>query len=301
MDSAKHKLNYRLLRLNNMQNPRFIDKNDVGVARYFRDIRKYKPLGQDEEQEMIIKIKANAPNSEQLKAKLIGSHLPFVIMFAKRYCPRRGGFLLDLIQEGNYGMLVALDNFNMKINTKFLSYANAWIIKYMFAFLAKNNLIKRNNRTRTFGIDTRLRNEFFNTYGYEPTSQDMLDMFAEIGIPIKHKEDLDEITVLPLDVPPTVQPMEVSDDSEIVIEYGEDNTIAEDLDTKLNIAKVREVMKELTPLESYIIRKKFGFDDGIEEDANYIARELHTTSYAVNKAMQSAFRKIRRHRALFGE
>lgn len=298
MESKRHKIDYRLLNINNLNNPRFVDKDDENIQRYFRDIRKYKVLSQDEEQNIIKRIKSGDSDSESLKTKLVCSHQPFVIMFAKRHCPHDSGQLLDLIQEGNYGMLIALENFNIETNVKFITYANAWIIKFMYKFLENNDLIQRNNRSKTFGVDVKVREKFIKDYGYEPTSQELLEIFNEMGIGIKYKEDLDNITIVSMDTPPAAKPEGVDDDNEIIIEYGEDNTILEDLDKTFDAEKVRGLMKSLTPDEAMVIRKRFGFN-GVEEDVSTIAHEMGITVYIVNKIMESAFEKIKKHKILF--
>ena len=285
MKTERHKIDYRLLNINNLNNPRFVDKDDENIQRYFHDIRKYKVLSQDEEQTIIKRIKSGDQ--------------PFVIMFAKRHCPHESGQLLDLIQEGNYGMLIALENFNIENNVKFITYANAWIVKYMYKFLENNDLIQRNNRSKTFGVDVKVREKFIKDYGYEPTSQELLDIFNEMGIGIKYKEDLDNITVVSMDTPPAAKPNGIDDDDEVVIEYGEENTITEDLDKNMNIDKVRAIMKYLNDNETKVIRCKFGFDNGVERDEIAIAHELGMTVYMVGKLLESAFNKLKKYRFLF--
>lgn len=299
MKAERHKFDYRLLNINNLNNPRFIDKDDENIQRYFRDIRKYKILPQQEEQEYIKRIKNGDIDSNNLKTKLICSHQPFIIMFAKRHCPHESGQLLDLIQEGNYGMLMALENFDVNTNVKFITYANAWIVKYMYKFLENNDLVQKTNRSKTFGMDVKVREKFIKDYGYEPTSQELWEVFNEMGITIKFKEDLDIITIMSLDNPPSVKPDGLEDDDDIVIEYGEENTYNEDIDASLDVAKVRRILGILNDDESKVIRKRFGIDNGIEEDMGTIAYELGISVYKVNQVVESAFAKLRRFKFLF--
>ena len=71
MKATRHKINYQLMNINNLRNPRFVDRDDENTLRYFRDIRKYKLLSQDEEQEIIKRIKIGDVKTEELKTKLI--------------------------------------------------------------------------------------------------------------------------------------------------------------------------------------------------------------------------------------
>lgn len=298
MKTERHKIDYRLLNISNLKNPRFVDKDDENTLRYFHDIRKYKLLSQDEEQDIIRRIKLGDMKTDELKTKLICSHQPFVIMFAKRHCPHESGQLLDLIQEGNYGMLMALENFNIESNVKFITYANAWIIKYMYKFLENNELIQRNNRSKTFGVDVKVREKFIKDYGYEPTTQELWEIFNELGITIKHKEDLETITVMSLNTPPAAKPEGVDDDDDLVVEFGEDNTITEDLDKLLDADKVNKILDSLTDVEAEIIRKKFGFN-GVEEDIGTIAHEMGMTSYKVEKIVEDVFVKMKKYKYMF--
>lgn len=298
MKATRHKINYQLMNINNLRNPRFVDRDDENTLRYFRDIRKYKLLSQDEEQEIIKRIKIGDVKTEELKTKLICSHQPFVIMFAKRHCPHESGQLLDLIQEGNYGMLVALENFDINSDVKFITYANAWIVKYMYKFLENNELIQRTNRSKTFGVDVKVREKFIKDYGYEPTTQELWEIFNELGITIKHKEDLETITVMSLNTPPAAKPEGVDEEDELTIDFGEDNTIAEDLDKSFNINKVDKLLNTLTDIEADVIRKKFGFN-GVEEDINTIAYELGVSSYKVEKIVEGVFAKMRKYKYMF--
>lgn len=298
MKATRHKINYQLMNINNLRNPRFVDRDDENTLRYFRDIRKYKLLSQDEEQEIIKRIKIGDVKTEELKTKLICSHQPFVIMFAKRHCPHESGQLLDLIQEGNYGMLVALENFDINSNVKFITYANAWIVKYMYKFLENNELIQRTNRSKTFGVDVKVREKFIKDYGYEPTTQELWEIFNELGITIKYKEDLETITVMSLNTPPAAKPEGVDEEDELTIDFGEDNTIAEDLDKSFNINKVDKLLNTLTDIEADVIRKKFGFN-GVEEDINTIAYELGVSSYKVEKIVEGVFAKMRKYKHMF--
>ena len=298
MSSKRHKIDYRFLKINKLKNSKFIDNGEENIQRYYSDIETYKQLTQDEEQNIIERIKRGDKESDTLKTKLIGSHQPFVIGFAKRCCKLDNEQFLDLIQEGNYGMLVALENFNLAIKTKFLTYANAWIIKYMYKFLETNELIQRSNRSKTYGVDVKVREKFVKDYGYEPTSQELLDIFNEMGITIKHKEDLDQINIVSLDIPPAVKQEGVEEDDDLVIEFGEENNIVEDIDKSFDVEKIHKIMKSLNDIELEVIKKRFGFN-GIEEDVTTIACEMGITVYKVNNIINDALAKLKKYKFMF--
>jgi RNA polymerase sigma factor (sigma-70 family) len=298
MGNKRHKLDYRILDLNNIISLKSIDKGDENLLRYFYDMQNYKQLTQDEEQNMIKLIKGGAVNSEALKTKLICSHQPFVVTFAKRHCPNGSEQMLDLIQEGNYGMLVALENFRLDANVKFMTYANSWIVKYMYKFLENNELIQHNNRSKTFGAEIKIREKFVKDHGYEPTSKELFDAFNEVGISLKHEDDVDKITIIPLSTVPSVKPGSVDDDDDTVFEFGKENSIIDDIDKSLNCEKIHFVMKCLTDEESDTIKKAFGFY-GVKEDISTIAYELGISDYKVKQTIKGALRKMKRYKKLF--
>lgn len=298
MAAQRHKFDYRTLSIHNNRHPRPVDENDENIQRYFQDISKFKMLSQDEEQEMIKRIKNGDSDSENLRTKLIGSHQPFVIMFAKRHCPAESGQLLDLIQEGNFGMLNALENFDVKSNVKFITYANAWIVKYMYQFLANNELIQRTNRSKTFGVDTKIREQFVKDYGYEPTSQELFEIFNEMGITLTYKEDLDNIIIESMDRQNPLTQGGDDEDDDIGVEYGEDDNFVERIDLGLLKENMSRAMKYLTKMEIAVIRMKFGFD-GFEYEDAVIASNLGISLYKVKITLESAYSKLRQHRRIF--
>lgn len=294
----RHKIDYSILNIHNHRSHRIINESDENVLRYFQDIREFKQLTQNEEQELIKKIKNHEGDVEQHKKKLIGSHQSFVIMFAKRHCPNESDQLLDLIQEGNYGLLVALENFDLKNNVKFITYANAWIIKFMFKFLENNELIQRPNRSKTFGVDTKVREKFVRDYGYEPTSQELLEIFNEMGITIKYKEDLDNVIVTSMDAT-SVIPSDNCDDDEVpTVEYGEEDDIVERINNSVVKENLHQAISSLSGIEATIIKKRFGFD-GIEEDISSIANDLGLTVYKVTHILETALSKLKRAKYLY--
>jgi DNA-directed RNA polymerase sigma subunit (sigma70/sigma32) len=144
-----------------------------------------------------------------------------------------------------------------------------------------------------------VREKFIKDYGYEPTSQELFEIFNEMGMGIKHKEDLVNVTVVSMDTPPVAKPNGIDDDDEVTIEYGEDNTIMEDLDKDMNITKIRAIMKYLDDNETKVIRSKFGFDNGVEKDELGVAHDLGITVYTATKLLESAFNKLKKYKFLF--
>lgn len=297
-ENKRHKIDYKNLNFKNFHNYTLVDTEDELISSYIRDARKFTTIDQEEEQFLINKIKLNDPDSDYYKNKLIGSHQPFVIMFAKRHCPYESNILLDLIQEGNLGMLVALERYDVTSGVKFMTYANAWILKYMYKFLKDNELIKRSNREKTFGIDTRVREEFIREYGYEPTSEELMIILNEMGLGIKHKEDLDEIKIISLDQP--IKPYsEEDEDDDYMFDVACDDDVEDRIDCEYKRNLVNKIMSSLPELERTVLEKIFGFNGGPELDFNIISEELGITRYKVEKIYEQAVNKFKNYKNIF--
>lgn len=297
----RHKFRSEQLIGKNGKGYRFDMDGDLCTASFLERARGFRAIDTAEEQEIIARIKAGDPDSEKLRDILIKSHQAFIVMFAQRHCPIGSDVFMDLIQEGNYGMCVALDRFDPSRKVKFLSYANSWIVKYMYEFLQNNELIQRNNRSKTFGNDTRFRELFVKKYGREPSCEELMVLFNEMGISLRNPKDLEEIQILPIDAPQSGnRPSDDDDDDKPRTEYGEEDDIVGRLDTQEKAAALHRVIsEELTDDEAAVLAMKYGFGGTDELSNREIAEMLGTTSYAVRLLMESATEKIKPYRALF--
>lgn len=299
MAGKRNTFNYKNLKVNNRSNLRYVNIDDENVVQYLKDIRKFEQLSQEEEQSLIIRIKNNDPDSETLKNKLIGSHQPFVLMFAQRHCPCGSDMLLDLIQEGNYGMMMAFENFNIDSNVKFMTYANSWILKYMLKYLENNALVQKNNRAKTFSVDVKVRDKFIQENGYEPNCEELLLIFNEMGINIKHKEDLGELKMVSIDQP--INPdAEEDDDNPNYIEIPTYDNTEEIIDNDIKSTALHKILNnKLTDIERDVITRTFGFDGFVEKDFKTIAKELGHTAYNIKAIYETAIDKLRKYKFLF--
>ena len=291
----RNKFKYSKLSKKKGKGYRFGGTGDPCTDQYLKTAKSFRRITTEEEQEIIARIKNMDPESEKLKDILIKSHQPFIIMFAQRNCPNKSDLFMDLIQEGNYGMCVALERFDPSKNVKFLSYANAWIVKYMYEFLQNNELVKRKNRSKTWGVDSRLRDEYVRTHGYEPTCEELMIVFNEAGIKIKNPEDLQEISIISMDQPTNTCGDDFDDElDDDECEYGEYDRIEDRIDTADMAANIRKAMEfGLTEDEWMAVGMKFGFD-GMDEFTNKeIAEFLETTTYRIKLLLDSAMEKLK--------
>lgn len=284
----KHTLKSSYLNLNNTNNARYIDRDNENLRRYLKDVRKYKVLEPEEEMVLIDRYQKRLPGYEKAKEIIIGSHQRFIIMVAKRYRPCNID-LCDLINEGNVGLNVALNNYDSSFNTKFITFAGHYIVKYIFEFLENSGIVYQPNRSKIYGTANRVREDFFKEYGFYPSLDDLQIIFKERGMSIKNKTDFINIVVESMD-----KPVETNDD-DYYHEYGYDDNIDERANTGFIRENVKNILGVLSDIERLVVTKVFGFD-GIERTVSTIAFEMGTTEYKVKTHLDKAIVKMRKYK-----
>lgn len=298
---TRNKFKYSQLSKKRSKGYRFDTDNDQCTEAYLSAAKKYNQLSHEVEEDIIARIKQGDSDTERLRERLIMSHQPFIIMFAQRHCPLNSDVFMDLIQEGNYGMCMALERFDPSKKVKFITYANAWIVKYMYEFLQNNELIKRKNRSKTWNVDVKVRDEYVRKYGREPTCQELMLIFNEMGIGIKNPLDLGEMKIVPMDQPSVVNKSSDDDDDDSnVLEYGEEDDIVGRLDMSVKAEKLRNLMETVLDWDEYIVLgMKFGFDGLDELSTNEIADFFGESPYKIKSLITSAMKKLSLYKDLF--
>lgn len=287
--SGKHKISQAYLNLTNLNNTRYLDAEDENLSFYLKDIRQYNQLPWDEELELIIKYQKRQPGYQEAKDKVLGSHQKFVVMAAKRYRPLEVN-ICDLISEANIGLNVALDRFDTTKETKFITFASRYIIKYIFEFLENNCMVYQPNRSKVHGAIDRITEKFFAVNGYYPNIEELQSEFIKMGVLIKDKTDLIDIMVEPLEG-------YVNDDDE-PREFGEWDMIEERIDSKLLQENLKQALQSLTKIERTVIIKKFGLD-GFETSLPTLAIEMGMSVEELKPIINRAIAKLRKKKSLF--
>lgn len=265
----------------------YINNNNSNyiINTYLNDIKKYKLLTYEEEQEYIIRIRNQDINSQLLKNKLIGSHQPFVYLFAQRYSTNDNNQLMDLIQEGNIGLLTALERFNVKSNVKFLTYANSWIIKYMLLYLDNNNLIQKINNFKFNKINNKIREDFIKKNDYLPSREELILIYEDLGINVKYKEDIDLIKLMSFN--------EINNDDNLNLI---DDTLDVNLNTNIVHQNLNNILNNLNNVEKLIIEKFFGLNDCVPKNFSEIAKELNIKKHTIKKLYNSGMKNLQKHK-----
>lgn len=265
----------------------YINNNNSNyiINTYLNDIKKYKLLTYEEEQEYIIRIRNQDINSQLLKNKLIGSHQPFVYLFAQKYSTNDNNQLMDLIQEGNIGLLTALERFNVKSNVKFLTYANSWIVKYMLLYLDNNNLIQKINNVKFNKINNKIRDDFIKKNDYLPSREELILIYEDLGINVKYKEDIDLIKLISFN--------EINNDDNLNLI---DNTLDVNLNTNIVHQNLNNILNNLNNVEKLIIEKFFGLNDCVPKNFSEIAKELNIKLHTIKKIYNSGIKNLQKYK-----
>lgn len=256
------------------------------LQNYFSSINKIALLSQEEEASLA---KSKCQGDEKAKEKLINSNLRLVVKIAKNYTSLEPS-IIDLIQEGNLGLIRAAEKFDPKIGCRFSTYASYWIKHYITRFIAK--------RSRTIRVPirkgdlhkkiTKARELLLSENGHEPT---VLDLAVLLGVHEKEVRDIQEV------FQPTVSldnPLNDTDFS--LLEVVEDaTTVSPDYHVTRSELKeeLESAMNSLLENEKKILRMRFGFDDDRPVTLKELGDEFGVSAETVRQIESRAMNKIK--------
>ena len=260
------------------------------IRMYLKEIGNYSLLTREEEISLAMEIEKG---SEEAMKRLAEANLRLVVSIAKRYSIEYGSLFLDLVQEGNIGLMKAVQKYDYRKGYKFSTYATWWINRYVAdAHAYKNNMIRcPYNKSREIVRMNKIVSSFTKIYGYEPNNEDIA---KEMGISIDFLRELQrEEFQKPLSIDHPLK-----EDSELSII---DSLIDEKTPTPENIAigySLREalysVLGTLTEKEREVIIVRFGLDDGKSKTLREVGESLNVTRERVRQLEIKALKKLRK-------
>ncbi len=260
---------------------------DDPVRMYLREIGRIPLLNFEEELELAEKV---LEGDEEAKQKLAESNLRLVVSIAKKYVGR-GMLFLDLIQEGNMGLIKAVEKFDYKKGYKFSTYATWWIRQAITRAIADQ---ARTIRIPVHMVETinkliRTSRHLLQILGREPTPEEIAE---EMEIPVEKVMEIQKIAQDPVSLE---TPIGEEDDSHLGDFIPDDESPAPHDSAAYTLLKeqLEEVMSTLTPREAKVLKLRFGLEDGKARTLEEVGKEFQVTRERIRQIEAKALRKLR--------
>ena len=257
------------------------------VRMYLKEIGKISLLTIQEETELSARIVAG---DEEAKNKLAESNLRLVVSIAKRYVGR-GMLFLDLIQEGNIGLMKAVEKFDAEKGYKFSTYATWWIRQAITRAIADQ---ARTIRVPVHMVETinrliRTSRHLLQMLGREPSPEEIAE---EMEIPVEKVMEIQKIAQDPVSLE---TPIGEEDDSHLGDFIPDDESPAPHDSAAYTLLKeqLEEVMSTLTPREAKVLKLRFGLEDGKARTLEEVGKEFQVTRERIRQIEAKALRKLR--------
>lgn len=260
---------------------------DDPVRMYLKEIGKVPLLTADQEKELA---QAMLDGDEDAKNSLCEANLRLVVSIAKRYVGR-GMQFLDLIQEGNLGLIKAVDKFDYTKGYKFSTYATWWIRQAITRAIADQ---ARTIRIPVHMVETinkliRIQRQLIQELGREPEAEELAN---EMGMTVEKVREIMKISQEPVSLE---KPIGEEEDSHLGDFIPDDDAPSPADQAAFTLLKEQllEVLKGLTPREEKVLRLRFGLDDGRTRTLEEVGKEFNVTRERIRQIEAKALRKMR--------
>ncbi len=260
---------------------------DDPVRMYLREIGKIPLLSYEEELDLAKRI---LQGDEEAKQKLAESNLRLVVSIAKKYVGR-GMLFLDLIQEGNMGLIKAVEKFDYTKGYKFSTYATWWIRQAITRAIADQ---ARTIRIPVHMVETinkliRTSRHLLQQMGREPTPEELA---KELEMPVEKVMEIQKIAQDPVSLE---TPIGEEDDSHLGDFIQDEDSPAPHDSAAYTLLKeqLEEVMNTLTPREAKVLKLRFGLEDGKARTLEEVGKEFMVTRERIRQIEAKALRKLR--------
>jgi RNA polymerase primary sigma factor len=277
-DSEDHDINISIPEGINIDDP---------VRMYLKEIGKVPLLTGDEEIELAKRMEMG---DEEAKKRLAEANLRLVVSIAKRYVGR-GMLFLDLIQEGNLGLIKAVEKFDFRKGFKFSTYATWWIRQAITRAIADQ---ARTIRIPVHMVETinkliRVSRQLLQELGRDPTPEEIA---KEMGLSEDKVRDIMKISQEPVSLE---TPIGEEEDSHLGDFIPDDEAPAPAESAAFTLLKEQliDVLDTLTPREEKVLRLRFGLDDGRARTLEEVGREFNVTRERIRQIEAKALRKLR--------
>ena len=260
---------------------------DDPVRMYLKEIGKVNLLSTEAEIELAMLM---AQGDKEAKRKMAEANLRLVVSIAKRYVGR-GMLFLDLIQEGNLGLIKAVEKFDYTKGYKFSTYATWWIRQAITRAIADQ---ARTIRIPVHMVETinkvmRISRQLLQELGHDPTPEEIA---ADMGMPVEKVREILKIAQEPVSLE---TPIGEEEDSHLgdFIPDEDASEPAEAASFTLLKEQLSDVLATLTPREEKVLRLRFGIEDGRTRTLEEVGKEFNVTRERIRQIEAKALRKLR--------
>ena len=263
---------------------------DDPVKVYLKEIGRVPLLTPEEEIDLALKIQAGGPEGEKAKQRLSEANLRLVVSIAKRYVGR-GMQFLDLIQEGNLGLIKAVEKFDHTKGFKFSTYATWWIRQAITRAIADQ---ARTIRIPVHMVETinkvkKVSSQLLHECGHDPSAEEIAE---RLDMSVYKVREIMRVAQEPVSLETPIGEEEDShlgdfipdDDAPVPAEAASQTLLKEQL---------ADVLKTLTPREEKVLRLRFGLEDGSPRTLEEVGKELNVTRERIRQIEAKALRKLR--------
>ena len=260
---------------------------DDPVRMYLKEIGKVPLLTPEEEKELAQRMNAG---DEEAKRRMTEANLRLVVSIAKRYVGR-GMLCLDLIQEGNLGLIKAVEKFDVDKGYKFSTYATWWIRQAITRAIADQARTIRIpvHMVETINKTIRVSRQLLQELGHDPSAEEIAE---EMGMPVEKVRDILKIAQEPVSLE---TPIGEEEDSHLgdFIPDEDASEPSEAASFSLLREQLEEVLSTLAPREKKVLELRFGIIDGRTRTLEEVGKEFNVTRERIRQIEAKALRKLR--------
>ena len=286
----------RKVQISKEQKPQI--QRDWSIQSLFNEIRPYKPLSTEETKKLFrLYHKSIGEEKNQILEKICKHNMRLVISVARDYCSANDS-LSDLIQEGNIGLLKAIDMFDENNGAPFYAYAVHWIRRYINLY--KTTIaptVLQTNKSKTVHVIGKIISDLTYQLDRTPTYEEILDEY-NLRYPnkkINNTKDLVNVEYVFIDQIDTSgdSKQDLQGYTEYSTESASHNTYLQDMTIEHNKAMVKQLMHNLTPNECKVVKMLYGIDDEIRNSIIGVSTELGVSKQRVSQLYATAMKKMK--------
>lgn len=275
-------------------NFRYVERRP-NVEAYVRDVRDYQVLSADE-QLQLLELTKSEDNIVKQKAidKLVETNQRFVFSVAKKYANSEN--ILDLVSEGNIGLIKAIERFDPNSGNRFLTYAVWWIRRYISDFIIQNkSFVKCNNSLRFARLIPKVKNELFVKIGREPSFEEVNELLQEkYDCKMQDESDYEGVYKYELDVEYNGEADDMQNADTIYNQKTATDNVSEDIDNSYIKEFTDFLISKLTEREKDIVSKRYGIGCA-EMTVTAIAEEYNVSGNTIRNILNKAKNKMKEY------